>query len=200
MSLTDFFGLNEFFCCYVLVPSVLLLTKWRDVYLSERVKFECSISNSSQYTFSWTRDGHAITASESSELLSVDGSLLTVVMGAPERSSGSYTCKAIHKATRQEVIAANSEMLTVHREWTCLFVCQSILHGSAVIERKSPGSSLSLPQEIGLSQLCTWNQIWEPCTLENLFNSPACWLIPLAGTLLGNTIQVTWATLKAHLQ
>lgn len=96
--------------------SVRLLTKWRDVFLSEKVKFECSISSSSEYTFSWSRDGQEIKASDPNVMLPGDGALLMVTVGAPEQSSGSYTCKALHKATKLEVIATNSETLMVHRK------------------------------------------------------------------------------------
>lgn len=111
-----------------------LLTKWHDVFPSEKVKFKCSISNSSEYTFSWSRDGQNIPDPGPNVLLQEDGSLLTVTMGPPEQFSGSYTCKALHKATGDRAIAANSEILMVHREWNGLFVCLSVLRGTAVLK------------------------------------------------------------------
>ncbi|XP_075878642.1 hemicentin-2 isoform X3 [Nelusetta ayraudi] len=92
------------------VPSVSLLTPWHDVFPSEKVEFQCSVSinNSYEYTFTWSRDGHNILPSNSG-----DGSLLTVTVGALD--SGSYTCKAHHTATGHQTASGNSEMLTVHQ-------------------------------------------------------------------------------------
>lgn len=112
------------------VPSVHLLTTWRDVFLSEKVKLECRISSSADYTFSWTRDGRDVTASDSTVSLAGDGSQLTLTMGEPESSSGSYTCKALHKATGSLAVAANSETLRVLGEWKGLLLCRSVLRGT----------------------------------------------------------------------
>lgn len=104
--------------CYVSappVPSVHVLTKWNKVYLSEKVKFKCSISNSTEYTFSWSKDGREITASDSNVLLSGDGSLLSMTM-VSTHLTGSYTCKALHSATGHWATATNSETLTVLRK------------------------------------------------------------------------------------
>lgn len=110
---------------YVSVPSVLLLTKWSDVFLSEKVTLKCNISSSSEYMFIWSRNGQEITASDPNVLLPGDGSLLTMTMGAPEQSSGSYTCKAYHNATGNLSKARNFKKLTVHRKWKG-FVCVSV--------------------------------------------------------------------------
>lgn len=163
------------------VPSVRRLTRWRDVFPSEKVEFKCSISNSSEYTFTWSRDGQNITATNLP-----NGSLLTMTVGEPD--SGSYTCKAHHTATGRQAAAGNSEMLTVHRKWDSLFVR---LRGTAVCEIKFPGSSMSLShQQKGHSQLCTQSQTGEPCTLENLSTSSARWTSGLIGPLFGITIRL----------
>lgn len=172
--------------CYVAphpVPSVSLLTPWHDVFPSEKVEFQCSVSinNSYEYTFTWSRDGHNILPSNSG-----DGSLLTVTVGALD--SGSYTCKAHHTATGHQTASGNSEMLTVHRKWHSLFVR---LRGTAVCEIKFPGSSMSLShQQKGHSQLCTQSQTGGPCTRENLSTSAARWPLGLVGPLCGITIRL----------
>lgn len=183
--------MNLFFCLWILVsfcylapppvPSVHLLTPWHDVFPSEKVEFQCNISNSSEYTFTWSRDGKNILASNSGE-----GSLLTVTVGALD--SGSYTCKAHHTATGHQTASGNSEMLTVHRKLVSLFVR---LRGTAVCEIKFPGSSMSLShQQKGHSQLYTQSQTGEPCTRENLSTSTARWPLGLVGTLFGITIRL----------
>lgn len=133
------FFIYEFLClsCSASpVPSVRLLTKWLDVFPSEKVEFECSISNKSEYTFTWSRDGKEITASNPG-----DGSLL--MMTVDTWSSGIYTCKALHTATGR-LATASSEILTVHCKWDSLFVH---LRGTAVCEIKFPGSSMSFSQQ-----------------------------------------------------
>lgn len=179
----NLFFVYEFLCLFYYsapppVPSVSLLTRWHDVFPSEKVEFLCNITNSSEYTFTWSRDGRNIPANTG------NGSLLTVTVGEQD-SAGSYTCKAQHTATGRQVAADNSEMLKVHRKWDSLFVR---LRGTAECEIKFPGSSMSLSHQQKDSQLCMQSQTGEPCTRENLSTSAARWTLGLIGRLFGITI------------
>lgn len=112
-----FFGVYIWLCFNFSVPSVLLLTAWTDVYPTEKVEFKCNIdTDSSDYTFTWSRDGQEIGGSDPNVLLSEDGSLLTITVAA-ESSSGGYTCKAHDKTTGRNTSATNSRKLKVLRKF-----------------------------------------------------------------------------------
>lgn len=115
-----FFGVYIWLCFNFSAPpatSVLQLTSWLDVFPTEKVEFKCNIdTDSSDYTFAWSRDGKVIGGSDPNVLLSEDGSLLTVTAAA-ETYSGLYTCKAHDKTTGHNTSAANSPKLKVYRKY-----------------------------------------------------------------------------------
>lgn len=83
----------------------------------EKVEFKCNIeTDSSDYTFTWSRDGKEIGRSDPNVLLSEEGSLLTITAAA-ETYSGGYTCKAHDKTTGNNTSATNSLKLKVYRKY-----------------------------------------------------------------------------------
>lgn len=83
----------------------------------EKVEFKCNIdSDSSNYNFTWSRDGKEIGGSDPNVLLTGEGSLLTITAAA-ETYSGGYTCKVHDITTGRNTSATNSVNLKVHRKF-----------------------------------------------------------------------------------
>ncbi|XP_068608306.1 carcinoembryonic antigen-related cell adhesion molecule 5-like [Brachionichthys hirsutus] len=62
---------------------------YMDVFPSEKVEFICSITGSSHWTFSWSRDGQEVQDSDPNVSLSAEGSMLKLTAATPTYS-GSY--------------------------------------------------------------------------------------------------------------
>lgn len=101
------------------VPSLLLQTTWPDVFPSEKVEFSCSVNGSSEWTFTWSRNGQEVQDSDPNVSLSEEGSMLTIT-AATQTYSGSYTCKAHHKTKGVTIAASNSVELKVYCKFYCV--------------------------------------------------------------------------------
>lgn len=95
------------------VPSLQLQTTWPDVFPSEKVELNCSVTGSSDWTFIWSRNGQQVQDSDPNVSLSEEGSVLTITAAA-QVYSGSYTCKAHHKTKGVTTAASNSLELQVY--------------------------------------------------------------------------------------
>lgn len=83
----------------------------------EKVEFKCNIdSDSSNYAFTWSRDGKEIGGSDPNVLLSGEGSVLKMTAAA-ETYSGDYTCKVHDATTGRNTSAGNSLKLKVYRKF-----------------------------------------------------------------------------------
>lgn len=94
------------------VPSLQLLSAWPDVFPSEKVEFSCNITDSSDWTFTWDRDGQPVQDADPN--VSAVGSKLTIT-AATQTYSGNYSCKGHHK-TKSDVTTKASKpvQLTVY--------------------------------------------------------------------------------------
>ncbi|XP_073326373.1 hemicentin-1 [Pagrus major] len=95
------------------VPSLQQQSAWLDVFPSEKVVLNCSVAGSSDWSFTWSRSGQDIQASDPSVSLSAEGSVLTVTADA-QTSSGSYSCKGLHKTKGVTTPESNTLKLTVY--------------------------------------------------------------------------------------
>ncbi|XP_029910619.1 carcinoembryonic antigen-related cell adhesion molecule 5 [Myripristis murdjan] len=77
------------------VPSLERKTQWPDVFQSEKVELSCVVAGSSDWTFTWRKDGAELQKS-SSLSLDAEGSLLTI-LSATQTDQGIYTCQGHHK-------------------------------------------------------------------------------------------------------
>ncbi|XP_047186934.1 basement membrane-specific heparan sulfate proteoglycan core protein isoform X2 [Scophthalmus maximus] len=93
------------------VPSLQLQSDWLDVFPSEKVKFICEISGSSDWTISWHRNNQSQDA-DPNVSFSADGSVLTIT-AETQMYSGSYFCKGHHKAKAVSTQSSNSLELKV---------------------------------------------------------------------------------------
>uniref|UniRef100_A0A3Q3LP34 Immunoglobulin superfamily member 1-like n=1 Tax=Mastacembelus armatus TaxID=205130 RepID=A0A3Q3LP34_9TELE len=92
------------------VPSLQLQSKWLEVFPSEKVKFICNVSRSSDWNINWIKDGQPI--KEPNLSLSAEKSVLTIT-AATQTDSGNYGCEVQHK-TKLTKTLSNSLLLKVH--------------------------------------------------------------------------------------
>lgn len=93
------------------------MTAWLDVFPSERVKFNCSIEGSSDWTFTWYRDDEQLV----SENLSGDGAVLAIPSVSGEYS-GNYSCQGQHKKNKNLSSERSEELkLTVYGKLLMFF-------------------------------------------------------------------------------
>ncbi|KAM4609956.1 obscurin-like protein 1 [Polymixia lowei] len=93
-------------------PSVKQQTQWLDVFPSEKVELSCEVQGSSDWTFTWHRDGQQINA-DSAVSLAPEGSILTITPGS-QIYSGNYVCRGHHKAKSVTTEDSDSLTLQVH--------------------------------------------------------------------------------------
>lgn len=110
---------NQYFWIIFPVPPVPFLQQqsaWSDVFPSEKVVLNCSVADSSDWTFTWYRGGQALQDSDPSVSLSAGGSVLTVTAEA-QTSSGIYSCKGHHKTKGVTTAESNKLQLSVYRKF-----------------------------------------------------------------------------------
>ncbi|XP_054642037.1 B-cell receptor CD22 isoform X2 [Dunckerocampus dactyliophorus] len=72
------------------VPSVALSTQWADVFPTESVTLSCAITKSSDWMYTWQRNGQVI-QTDGSVSFGSDGTTLSIVSAAA-RHQGQYSC------------------------------------------------------------------------------------------------------------
>ncbi|XP_046896066.1 hemicentin-2-like isoform X2 [Hypomesus transpacificus] len=96
------------------VPSLKLLSGWRDVFPSERVELRCGVQDSSDWTYTWTRGGQKVGPDQTVSINS-EGASLSIV-SAEQKHSGEYSCLGQHKTRPVTTESSTSVSLTVYDE------------------------------------------------------------------------------------
>ncbi|XP_051280945.1 titin [Dicentrarchus labrax] len=129
-------------------PTLELQSTWLDVFPSEKVKFSCSITGSSDWTFTWFRNGTEVQLDSN---VSAEGSVLTIT--AAEIHSGSYSCKGHHKTKGVSSAVSNSHELKVSANKPKPVVSQNPNH-----DKMFPGESVTFTCGNVLST--GWEYLW----------------------------------------
>lgn len=79
-------------------PSLTRKTEWLDVFLTEKVELGCGVQGSSDWTYTWYRDGMDLQA-DNTVSVSSDGSTL-IIPSATQTHEGLYSCKGHHKTRK----------------------------------------------------------------------------------------------------
>ena len=113
-----FFDFVVVFCLFISdvpVPALKLVTPWSDVFPSERVEMSCAVQGSSDWSFTWYRNGD-IVSGDSAVSLGAEGESLTI-LSATQTHQGLYTCTSHHKTRNIGSGPSNSVDITVHCEF-----------------------------------------------------------------------------------
>lgn len=102
------------------VPSLKLMTAWFDVFPEETVKMSCGMDYSSDWTYTWYKDGQLVQADN---VVSFDTNEATLsIYSASAAHAGEYKCKG-HLNDRSVSSSSSSGLiLTVYGEFSVLDV------------------------------------------------------------------------------
>ncbi|XP_040007920.1 hemicentin-1 isoform X2 [Xiphias gladius] len=93
------------------IPSLRLQSVWLDVFPSEKVELNCSISGSSDWTITWHRNKDQVQDGDPNLYISPDRSML-IITAATQMYSGNYHCEGRHKT--KGVATQSSKSLEVN--------------------------------------------------------------------------------------
>uniref|UniRef100_A0A3B4ZD63 Titin-like n=1 Tax=Stegastes partitus TaxID=144197 RepID=A0A3B4ZD63_9TELE len=130
------------------VPSLQQVSTWSDVFPSEKVEFRCTVSDSSDWTFTWYRSGNKID-SDPSLSFSGDGSVLTITSA----TGGIYSCKGQHKTNGVMTQSSNSLQLNVYGNKP-----KPKLSQSSNYPEMFPGESITFTCTVDVST--GWEYLW----------------------------------------
>lgn len=102
------------------VPSLKKSTPWSDVFPDESVKFSCEMKDSSDWIYTWYRDGQEVQADG---VVSFDSSRATLsINSASPVHAGQYTCMGSLNGRSVSSRKSSGFNLTVHGEFSFLKV------------------------------------------------------------------------------
>uniref|UniRef100_A0A3P8S437 Ig-like domain-containing protein n=1 Tax=Amphiprion percula TaxID=161767 RepID=A0A3P8S437_AMPPE len=131
------------------VPVLQQTSGWLEIFPSEKVKFSCTISGSSDWTFTWYRNGDKIDA-DANFSFPGDGSVLTITAAT---NSGKYTCKGQHKTKSVMTQSSNSLELKVHANRP-----KPKLSRGSDYQEMFPGESITFACLVDMS--VGWQYLW----------------------------------------
>ncbi|XP_068180932.1 obscurin-like protein 1 isoform X2 [Antennarius striatus] len=134
------------------VPALEIQSIFLDVFPSEKVEFSCSIAGSSDWTFTWSRDGQEVQESDPNVSLFAEGSILKL-SAATQTYSGSYNCKGHHKTKNVITAASNSLGLTVNA-----YTPKPTLSRTSNFNKMYPGESITFTCVVHGSS--GWEYMW----------------------------------------
>ncbi|XP_074500369.1 hemicentin-1 isoform X2 [Sebastes fasciatus] len=134
------------------VPSLQRLSAWLDVFPSEKVKLSCSVTGSSDWTFTWYRDEQKLPDPDPNVSLSAEGSEITIT-AATQTYTGSYSCKGLHKTKGVTTLASSSVKLTVYASKP-----KPTLTRSSNFDKMYPGESVTFTCKVDVSS--GWVYLW----------------------------------------
>ncbi|XP_077464560.1 cell adhesion molecule CEACAM5 [Stigmatopora argus] len=135
------------------VPSLHLLSHCSDVFPSEEVHFECRVNDSSDWTFSWYRNGQPVEdADPNVSLNSSHTKALLTITAESQLYSGTYTCKAHHK-TKGISTKSNPIQLKVYANKP-----EPALVLDPKLEQMFPGEYVTFQCMINMSS--GWEYLW----------------------------------------
>lgn len=99
------------------VPSLKPLTPWLDVFPTESVKLSCGMDGSSDWTYTWYRDGQKVQADN---VVSFDSNEATLsIYSASAAHAGQYKCKGhLNERSVSSSISSSGITLTVYGEFS----------------------------------------------------------------------------------
>ncbi|XP_075952522.1 Fc receptor-like protein 5 [Anarhichas minor] len=133
------------------VPSLQLQSEWSDVFPSEKVELSCSVTGSSDWTFTWYRNTQ-LQEPDPNVSLSPEGSKLTIT-AATQTHSGSYSCKAHHKTKSVTTKSSNSVKLTVYANKP-----KPTLTRRSNFDKMFPGESVTFTCKVDVAS--GWVYLW----------------------------------------
>ncbi|XP_037136662.1 titin isoform X2 [Syngnathus acus] len=131
------------------VPSLHLMSPWWDVFPFEKAQFECRVNDSSDWTFSWYRNGELLDDAEPN--VSSDQATLTITP-ASQSYSGMYSCKAHHKVIGQSS-DSNTVQLKVYANKP-----KPTLVLKPTLQQMFPGESVTF--QCGIKTSIGWDYVW----------------------------------------
>ncbi|KAM6929339.1 basement membrane-specific heparan sulfate proteoglycan core protein [Lycodopsis pacificus] len=134
------------------VPSLHLQSEWLDVFPSEKVELNCSVTGSSNWNFTWYRNAQQLQESDPNVSLSPEGSKLTIT-AATQTYSGIYSCKAHHTTKSVTTESSNSVKLTVSANKP-----KPTLTRSANFDKMFPGESVTFRCKVDVAS--EWVYLW----------------------------------------
>ncbi|XP_018541401.1 titin isoform X1 [Lates calcarifer] len=94
-------------------PSLHLQSTWLEVFPSEKVELYCNMTDSSDWTINWHRNGVQVKNSDPNVTFSAENSIL-MITEASNTHSGNYSCKGQHKSKSFSTQDSNSLSITVN--------------------------------------------------------------------------------------
>uniref|UniRef100_A0A3P9K9Y4 Ig-like domain-containing protein n=1 Tax=Oryzias latipes TaxID=8090 RepID=A0A3P9K9Y4_ORYLA len=124
------------------IPTVELLTNWRDLFESERVEMSCEVGVS-DWTFSWYKDGVPMNY----EMPKLSFPSVT------QSNEGKYQCKILLKSRGVSSELSNSVDINIYAEKAKPHVTKS-----TAFEEMYPGESIQFNCEVRIGT--DWNYMW----------------------------------------
>ncbi|XP_059190177.1 titin [Centropristis striata] len=125
-----------------LVPNLQLLSGWSDVFPTEKVELDCSIPDSSDWTFTWYRTPNQ------NPIGTTPGTKLGTTA-----VSGSYFCKGQHKTSGEFTGPSNIVPLTVYAK-----VPKPTLTRSSHYDKMFPKETVTFTCKVDVSS--GWEYVW----------------------------------------
>ncbi|XP_061669289.1 B-cell receptor CD22-like [Syngnathoides biaculeatus] len=134
------------------VPSLHLLSPWGDVFPFEKAVFECRVNDSTEWTFTWSRNGHPVQEGDRNvSLISLARAALTIT-AASQADGGLYDCQAHHKL-KGDSLSSNLLELKVYENTPI-----PALVPDPKLEQMFPGESVTFQCMINVSS--GWEYLW----------------------------------------
>ncbi|XP_057683015.1 carcinoembryonic antigen-related cell adhesion molecule 5 isoform X2 [Corythoichthys intestinalis] len=134
------------------VPSLHMLSHWQEVFPFEEAYFECRVNDSSDWTFSWYRNGQPVQDADQNVSLNSSHQALLTITAASQKYSGTYSCKAHHK-TKGNSTNSNEIELKVYADRP-----KPVLVPDPKLEPMFPGESVTFQCMINMS--FGWEYLW----------------------------------------
>ncbi|KAE8293501.1 hypothetical protein D5F01_LYC08613 [Larimichthys crocea] len=133
------------------VPSLTRKTQWLDVFPDESVQLSCGMSDSSEWIYTWRKDGQEVQANTH---VSFDSNGATLfIKSASAAHAGQYTCSANLKGRSVNSIISSGIKLTVYDKKPSATLIQDPDYKTMF-----PGESVSFNCHINVS--IGWEYLW----------------------------------------
>ncbi|XP_031167297.2 titin-like isoform X1 [Sander lucioperca] len=133
------------------VPSVKLVTPWLDVFPTERVKLSCVMNGTSDWTYTWYRDGQQVLA-DGTVIFDSDAATLSISSAAASHR-GQYSCSGKLKSRSVSSTFSSVQTLGVYDTKPRVTLMQNPMHNVM-----HTGDSVSFSCHINVSS--GWEYLW----------------------------------------
>ncbi|XP_077430957.1 cell adhesion molecule CEACAM5 isoform X3 [Vanacampus margaritifer] len=134
------------------VPSLHLQSPWSDVFPFEKAQFGCGIIDSSEWTFTWYRNGQRLPDADLNVSSNTSNQVTLTIAEASQAHSGTYSCKAHHKV-KGDSINSNQVELKVYANKP-----KPMLVLNPQLQKMFPGESVTFQCVIEISS--GWDYLW----------------------------------------